>query len=89
MRKSRHRLATTIATKTKNVKRGHTRALAMEVISLLVRRCQFKRKCIAIIEGGSHFITDCRQVKTMLQSFVVNRVSPSCPCESCLVSPFL
>ena len=46
---------------------------ALEVISLikdLVRRCQFKRKSK---EDGSHFVTDYRQVITVLQSFVMNR----------------
>ena len=58
-------------TETENVKRQLTRAL--EVISLvkgLVRRCQFKRKST---EGGSHCVTDCRQVMTVLQPFVMNR----------------
>ena len=44
---------------------------ALEVVSLvkgLVKWCQFKRKST---EGGWHCITDCRQVMTMLQSFVI------------------
>ena len=47
---------------------------ALEVISLLkglVRRCQFKSKST---EGGSNCITDCRQVMTLLQPFVMNRL---------------
>ena len=35
------------------------------------RTCQFKRKST---EGGWHCVTDCRQVMTVLQPFVMNRL---------------
>ena len=35
------------------------------------KTCQFKRKST---EGGSHCVTDCRQVMTVLQPFVMSRL---------------
>ena len=35
------------------------------------KTCQFKRKST---EGGSHCVTGCRQVMTVLQPFVMNRL---------------
>ena len=62
-----------MAMKTENIKQSHDGANEGSGGHLTCKepckRCQFKRKS----RGGSHCITDRRQVMMMLQSFAVNR----------------
>ena len=72
MRKSGYRVSNDSGNKTENMKRRHDEANQGSGGRIgPSRTCQFKRKST---EGGWHCVTDCRQVMTVLQPFVRNRL---------------
>ena len=72
MRKSGYRVSNDSGNKTENMKRRHDEAnQGSGGRKGPSRTCQFKRKAT---EGGWHCVTDCRQVMTVLQPFVMNRL---------------
>ena len=72
MRKSGYRVSNDSGNKTENMKRRHDEANQGSGGRIgPSRTCQFKRKST---EGGWHCVTDCRQVMTVLQPFVMNRL---------------
>ena len=72
MRKSGYRVSNDSGNKTENMKRRHDKAnQGSGGRKGPSRTCQFKRKST---EGGWHCVTDCRQVMTVLQPFVMNRL---------------
>ena len=73
MRKSGYRVSDDSGNKTENVKRRHDEANQDSGGRKgPCNTCQFTRKST---EGGSHCVTDYRQVMTVLQPFVMNRLN--------------
>ena len=72
MRKSGYRVSNDSGNKTENMKRRHDEAnQGSGGRKGPCKTCQFKRKST---EGGSHCVTDYKQVMTVLQPFVMNRL---------------
>ena len=72
MRKSGYRGSNDSGNKTENMKRRHDEAnQGSGGRKGPCKTCQFKRKST---EGGSHCVTDCRQIMTVLQPFARNRL---------------
>ena len=67
-----YRVSNDSGNKTENMKRRHNEAnQGSGGRKGPCTKCQFKRKST---EGGLHCVTDCRQVMTVLQPFVMNRL---------------
>ena len=81
--KSGYRASNDSGNKTENVKRRHDEAnQGSGGCKGPCKTRQFKRKST----GGSHCVTDCRQVMTVLQPFVMNRLDIFRQCTSSLLA---